>query len=442
MKFELTDIKNTILEIVEGIVVENNFEFEESIQPNIRLVEDLGFASINFVELVVLIEERLGQKLGFHDLLMQQGQYIQDLYIQELIEFIDQKLNSQTKTQRETFTSPIEDYKPNSDTINYQGINNSKIQKFRTTINSKVSHALSVETISSRPKNHSAIFILCPPRSGSTLLRVILAGHTQIFAPPELHLLSYGTLPQRKAALSNELNRHLLQGTIRALMQAYDLSTEEAKTWMETYEIQGITTQEFYQLLQKAIGDRILVDKTPTYASDLQILQRVEQEFDQAYYIHLLRHPYGMIRSYEDAKLDRIVPFMNTSSFSQRELAELTWIVSNQNILEFFKQVPQNRQFQVKFEDLVHFPEDTIKKICDFIKLNFDPGMLQPYQDKEQRMTDGIETISMMSGDLKFHLHGSIEPDVVERWKRYHQENFLGEVSCNLAESFGYPLNP
>ena len=148
MKFELTDIKNTILEIVEGIVVENNFEFEESIQPNIRLVEDLGFASINFVELVVLIEERLGQKLGFHDLLMQQGQYIQDLYIQELIEFIDQKLNSQTKTQRETFTSPIEDYKPNSDTINYQGINNSKIQKFRTTINSKVSHALSVETLS------------------------------------------------------------------------------------------------------------------------------------------------------------------------------------------------------------------------------------------------------------------------------------------------------
>lgn len=70
MKFELIDIKNIILEIVEGIVVENNFEFEELIQFNIRLVEDLGFVFINFVELVVLIEERLGQKLGFYDLLM------------------------------------------------------------------------------------------------------------------------------------------------------------------------------------------------------------------------------------------------------------------------------------------------------------------------------------------------------------------------------------
>ncbi|MGB3510785.1 MAG: sulfotransferase [Microcoleaceae cyanobacterium] len=440
MKLELADLQNTILEVVEGMVVENHIEFEESIQPNTRLVQDLGFTSINFVELVVLIEERLGDKLGFHGLLMQEGEYIEDLYIYELIKFVQQKFNSEETSKEETFTSAI-NYKPHSQTINYQGINESKIQEFSTTINSKVSQVLSIEAIGSKPKNSSAIFILCPPRSGSTLLRVILAGHPQIFAPPELHLLSYETLPQRKASLSNELNRHLLQGTIRALMQAYNLSIEEAKTWMETYEIQGMTTQEFYQLLQKAIGDRILVDKTPTYASHLNILQRAEQEFDRAYYIHLVRHPYGMIRSYEDAKLDRIVPFMNTSSFSQRELAELTWVVSNQNILEFFKQVPQHRQFQVKFEDLVHFPEDSIKKICDLIDLNFDPGMLQPYKDKEQRMTDGIETISMMSGDLKFHLHRAIEPDVVDRWKRYHQENFLGEVSCNLAESFGYSIN-
>lgn len=41
--------------------------------------------------------------------------------------------------------------------------------------------------------NRPAVFILAPPRSGSTLLRVMLGGHPDLFAPPELELLSYKT---------------------------------------------------------------------------------------------------------------------------------------------------------------------------------------------------------------------------------------------------------
>ncbi|HEX9943146.1 MAG TPA: amino acid adenylation domain-containing protein, partial [Thermoanaerobaculia bacterium] len=55
----------------------------------------------------------------------------------------------------------------------------------------------------SRPemeKNPPAVFVLSPPRSGSTLLRVMLGGHPGLFAPPELELLSFDTLAERKAA--------------------------------------------------------------------------------------------------------------------------------------------------------------------------------------------------------------------------------------------------
>src|SRR5690606_29517854 len=38
------------------------------------------------------------------------------------------------------------------------------------------------------------VFILCSPRSGSTLLRVMLAGHPDLFAPPELHLLHHRSM--------------------------------------------------------------------------------------------------------------------------------------------------------------------------------------------------------------------------------------------------------
>src|SRR5262249_36095848 len=43
-------------------------------------------------------------------------------------------------------------------------------------------------------KNAQAIFVLAPPRSGSTLLRVMLGRHPKLFAPPELALLGFSTL--------------------------------------------------------------------------------------------------------------------------------------------------------------------------------------------------------------------------------------------------------
>src|SRR3954466_6093857 len=48
------------------------------------------------------------------------------------------------------------------------------------------------------PKNPPAVFVLSPPRSGSTLFRVMLAGHPGLFAPPELELLSFNTLAERR----------------------------------------------------------------------------------------------------------------------------------------------------------------------------------------------------------------------------------------------------
>ena len=64
--------------------------------------------------------------------------------------------------------------------------------------------------------------------------------------------------------------------------------------------------------------------------------------------------------------------------------------------------------------------------------------MLNPYQDKHQRMTDGINNSSRMSGDLKFHLHRQIEPTIAYRWRKYHTADFLSCSTWKLAKSFGY----
>ncbi len=294
----------------------------------------------------------------------------------------------------------------------------------------------SIQLDKSDQKNKQAIFILCPGRSGSTLLRVILAGHPQLFAPPELYLLSFNTLAERKAAFSGR-NNFLTEGTIRAIMEIRNCDGERAQEIMEELEQQNLSTKQFFRLMQEWLPDKILVDKTPPYAYNPQILQRAESEFENPLYIHLLRHPLATIRSMEQARIDLMVS-MAEEGFSVKQKGELMWLISHINILEFLKNVPSSRQHRVKYEDLVHNPQTTVSQLCKFIGVDFHADMLQPYQDKKQRMSDGIRNLSRMAGDPKFHTHKSIDALAADRWKEDYQADFLAAETWQAAAEFGY----
>ncbi|HEY3569188.1 MAG TPA: amino acid adenylation domain-containing protein, partial [Thermoanaerobaculia bacterium] len=286
-------------------------------------------------------------------------------------------------------------------------------------------------------KNPPAAFVLSPPRSGSTLLRVMLAGNPGLFAPPELELLPFDTLAERRAAFPGR-NSFWLEGATRAVMEVRGCGAEEAEALLAEMESAGGTTRELYRRLQGWIGGRLLVDKTPSYALDLEVLRRAEQVFAGARYIHLLRHPYGMIRSFEEAKLEQVF-FRHPHSLPRRELAELIWLVSQQNILRFLAEVPPERRMQVRFEDLVAAPEAVLRDICDFLEVEYHPDMAEPYKEKSARMTDGIHAWSRMLGDVKFHQHAEVDRAAAERWRELAAEDFLGDLTWEMAEGLGYP---
>ena len=88
-------------------------------------------------------------------------------------------------------------------------------------------------------KNPRAIFILSPMRSGSTLFRIMLAGHPELFSPPELQLLMFNTLAERAEAFGGGYNRYLTEGTIRAVMEIKRCGMEEAQEVMRECERAG-----------------------------------------------------------------------------------------------------------------------------------------------------------------------------------------------------------
>ncbi|HEY3570077.1 MAG TPA: amino acid adenylation domain-containing protein, partial [Thermoanaerobaculia bacterium] len=290
------------------------------------------------------------------------------------------------------------------------------------------------------PGNPSAVFVLSPPRSGSTLLRVMLGGNPRLFAPPELELLGFNTLAERREAFAGR-DAFRLEGALRAVMEARGVTAGEATELVAGYEREGMSTQGLYRLLQEWIGDRALVDKTPTYSWDEATLRRAEEAFSGPRYIHLVRHPYGVIRSFEEARIDQIF-FHQEHPFSRRELAEALWVLAHRNIERFLAGVLSERQYTVRFEDLLGDPEGELRALCSFLGVDYHPDMAEPYKAKSARMTDGLHAESRMLGDVKFHQHQGVDTTVAERWREEYKEDFLGEPARELAGRLGYEVQP
>jgi len=274
------------------------------------------------------------------------------------------------------------------------------------------------------------VFLLSPFRSGSTLLRVMLAGHQGLFAPPELELLAFRTMAERRDVYSGR-NRFATEGLLRAVMDLHGYDADRAREVVAEAESEGLTIGGFYRRLQEWAGSRLVVDKTPSYALDLWTMRRAERMFENPLYVHLIRHPRATIDSYLEAKMDQVYGF----PFPPGEQAELVWTLAHRNILTFLEEVPAERQHRLRFEDLVKDPRGSMVALSRFLGLEMEEAMLEPYQG--QRMTDGLHAGTRMMGDPKFHQHRGIDANVADRWQQ--AEGTLAAESWSLAVDLGYP---
>jgi len=92
MQLTQTQVQDAIIDILKDMTLEWELDDIGEIGSETQIVEDLGFASVDVIQLVVAIEEHFQQKLGFNELLMHDGQYVNDLSVTELVNFVSRKL--------------------------------------------------------------------------------------------------------------------------------------------------------------------------------------------------------------------------------------------------------------------------------------------------------------------------------------------------------------
>ena len=297
-------------------------------------------------------------------------------------------------------------------------------------------NAVRAAAVQSGAKNKPMVFLHSSPRAGSTLLRVMLAGHPDLFCPPELNLLFFEDMQEwhQNIGFGHELE-WTSAGVQWAFMELQGLESEAGQAFVDALVQRNESAQQVYARLQGLMGSRWLVDKTPTYAMDPTTLQRAEEMFDDAKYIYLFRHPYPVMDSLLRIRLDQL---FGPSLFDQAEVdpfvvAETVWAIANRNLLNFFDRIGPERCRWVRYEDLVSQPETVMRDLCRFLEIPFHEGVLHPYDGRRERMIGGL-------GDPNILQHNRIEPRLGEAWKNIKWPRSLDASTRQLVMRLGYEL--
>ncbi len=273
-------------------------------------------------------------------------------------------------------------------------------------------------------------FILGTGRSGTTLLRVMLAGHPHIFCPPEMMLAFFNTMQQRKILLENAF--WLKGGLRRALMNLQNLTVEEAKVSVE--EMNDKSIEEVYNYLQNLCGNKTIIDKCPAISYLPESLKKIPNRFNNAKFIWIIRHPGSVIRSFENMPMAEVMlkglPNINS--------AEDAWKIGNKNVRNFLEKQPENNWLMLRYEDLVREPEKSIKPVLEMLNLPFDSSVLNPYQG--DRMREGPAGARAI-GDPNMANRGKIDESLADSWLNGFDPRSVSNETKELAFTLDYNLD-
>jgi len=272
----------------------------------------------------------------------------------------------------------------------------------------------------------NVVLLLSAPRSGSTLLRLMLGGHSQLFCPPELNLLHHDDL---SSWLQNRLKRFPRDTyVVHNLMYLMGFGFGECEEIINDPAQHAMPISEVYQRILAQSGKATLIDKTPSYAKHLKTLQRAESVFEKPRYIHLIRHPYAVIESFVRHRFEKLIGKRGDDPY---RCAEETWLRRNRNILTMARCVDQSRYHQIRYEDLVQEPEKVMQELSVFLHVPFEMKTVKPYADP---------ALISGPGDYDIFQHDRIEPQLADGWQHRAPPSILQAETIELAEQFGYEV--
>lgn len=232
--------------------------------------------------------------------------------------------------------------------------------------------------------NISPIFIIGNPRSGTTLLRLLLNAHSKIIIPPEAGF-AFWLYPKYK-----DFNY-----TKTALYFEDMKKTKKISNWnINWISLENYISEAHPNNYQELINHIYLyyatkANKPVKYWGDknnfyLNFIKEIKEVFPNALFIHIIRDGRNIACSYKKLNSQSIKsPDAPKLSNNIKEIAH-EWKTNIQTIQSSFNSFKYENVYEVKLEDITSNPITEISKIMNFIGEPFEESMLDYYKDSKQ----------------------------------------------------------
>lgn len=260
-------------------------------------------------------------------------------------------------------------------------------------------------------KQISPIFIIGVLRSGTTLLRVILDSHSKIAAASETPWIlgGYGDNSIR------QLSQFLVTDKFGPVNNLPGVDEQTVLHASRTF------LSEMFTPFIHNKGKELLVLKTP---QDIKYLEFLLSLYPDSKYIHIFRDGRDSACSLVENKSTYFGAIDDYGELNHKN-AFKRWYDWE---LKIRKLLADNdpRKIRIRYEDLVTEPESTLKSVCSFIEVDFEPEIVH-----FSKFNHTLPKWEAGSHDLQHKK--KIDDSSIGRWK----ERFSEEESSYISKQYG-----
>lgn len=241
------------------------------------------------------------------------------------------------------------------------------------------------------------IFIIGNPRSGTTLLRLMVNNHRHIVVPPECGFAVWWYDKYRHWDSESSRDPQQLDGFLADLA-----ASKKIETWNLDYAALRDTIAAnqpadyaelvscVYTFFGQATGKSFQRwgDKNNFYIQHVATLNEI---FPDAAFIHIVRDGRDVACSYRKLAVtpmdSQYAPHLAT------DIAAIAaeWATNNDQAAAAFEAIGQGRVGVVRYEDLVTNSEAELRRLCAFLAEPYDEQMLDYYLNNQKAQQEPLE---------------------------------------------------
>jgi len=272
------------------------------------------------------------------------------------------------------------------------------------------------------------IFLVGCPRSGTTLLSVMMHAHPRIAMPPETRFLlpAYRNRAQYGDLSKPENRRRLAEDLILDPGRFHELQLDKAEMVEKIVAAPptlGSALGTIWREFARSRGKARWGEKRPAYWRDMGMILRL---FPDAQVIHLVRDGRACVASLKRVHWWTSGPVSAMSS----------WTLADAELRRLGRRLPADRYHRLRYEDLLSDPRAELGRLCAFLGEQFDEAML----NHSRAANDIVKSYKTWHEKTR----GELDPQRIEAWRRELSAEEIGlfeAVAKRALRRNGYELS-